>query len=117
MNKLILILSILILSSCKRKPETYIEKYKNSKSDSIKTIIGKISTKDTSCLREIDLAQEKINKDSLTYFLYISSLSYGRHLEELKKLLKPYGIDCKKKINFLYWSWKRKELLLYRFYE
>lgn len=108
MNKLILILSILILFSCKRKPETYIEKYKNSKSDSIKTIIGKISTKDTSCLREIDLAQEKINKDSLTYFLYISSLSYGRHLEELKKLLKPYGIDCKKKLTSCIGRGKRR---------
>ena len=94
MNKIILILSILILVSCKRKPETYIEKYKNSKLDSLKTIIGKISTKDTSCLRQIDLAQEKVDKDSLTYYLYMSQLSYGRHLEEFKKLLKPYGIDC-----------------------
>ena len=95
MNKTILILSILILVSCKRKPETYIEKYKNSKSDSLKTIIGKISTKDTSCLKEIDFAQEKIVEDSLTYYLYSSSPSYGRHIEDLKKLLKPYRIDCK----------------------
>ena len=95
MNKTILILSILILVSCKRKPETYIEKYKNSKSDSLKTIIGKISTKDTSCLKEIDFAQEKIVEDSLTYYLYSSSPSYGRHIEDLKKLLKPYQIDCK----------------------
>ncbi|MDR7211675.1 hypothetical protein [Flavobacterium piscis] len=94
MNKIILILSILILVSCKRKPEAYIEKYRNSKLDSLKTIIGKISTKDTSCLKEIDFAQEKIVKDSLTYYVYSSSPSYGRHIEELKKLLKPYGIDC-----------------------
>lgn len=95
MNKTILILSILILVSCKKKPETYIEKYQNSKSDSLKTIIGKISTKDTSCLREIDFAQEKINKNILTYYLNSSSPSYGRHIEEFKKLLKPYRIDCK----------------------
>lgn len=95
MNKTILILSFLILVSCKRKPETFIEKYRNSKSDCLNTIIGKISTKDSGCLRQIDLAQERIDKDSLTYYLYMSQLSYGRHLEELKKLLKPYGIDCK----------------------
>lgn len=81
--------------TCEKNRETLTEKYRNSKLDSLKTIIGKISTKDTTCLKEIDYAEEKIEQDSLTYNLYMTQMSYGRNLEELKKLLKPYGIGCK----------------------
>lgn len=89
-----LILSVFIIISCEKKQETYVEKYRNSKLDSLETIIGKIATRDTACLKQIDSAEKKIRQDRLIYYLYMTEMSYGRNLEELKTLLKPYGIGC-----------------------
>jgi hypothetical protein len=94
MKRIILFSLIFLIISCKKKQESYVEKYTNSELDSIESIIGKISTKDTACLKEIDYAKQIIKKDSLIYNLYMTQMSYGRNLEEFQKLLKPYGIGC-----------------------
>lgn len=90
---LTLLLTLFLIISCQKENDSFLLKAKNSVLDSIETILGEISTKDINCLKSIDSAQEKIEKDSLTYYV-IPVGSYYRYLDELKKLLKPHGIDC-----------------------